>query len=418
MEFTTSDITAITDYFTDFVAALTALLRLGQQPLPPYWCGIDKAKFSAILYFTQDGLVVRILGKWLGAPIKCRFDATFAEATAARWKAHRVGFDKHSFASVVGKHLAGNPVMGLHVNGDSVLQLLPKEAGGAFLAVAPILYMGLSAKQVAHLPTLIDDKQRDAAGLAAPRPPWLISLISQRSGIQALDGLDKDPFIAAKGVADIIWKIAGLTDEDPKERYQQVRDELLNAVQTVNESNEKAIHKVIEKSPWILVDEVDYSDVEAERSLCYRERLPSNNDSGVESHGKEVRPDFLYHRYDDTVLIVEIEAASKRLMIKRSETSYQLPSAQAVAAHYQISNYKYVCSGPFGSQIKEDLGKTDLCSFDYLLVIGSDKQPDFDRRSWSVLREEMRYQGIALRDWDYYLDRLARFADAASFNLP
>ncbi|WP_292363134.1 Shedu anti-phage system protein SduA domain-containing protein [Methylophaga sp. UBA1464] len=411
MSFSEEEKNIIEKYFIDFTSALEVHLRIHKGKLSDYWGGIDKDKFSTIIYLTRDGMVVRIIPKWIGAQVSTKRNVSFAQAAIAKWNNNDFKSGDKVAASAIAKHLAGNAKMQLGVeNNGNFLRVIPTEKDSSFIALAPLLLKGLStaqAKQVHESPGYRNFES------PPPTPPWIVSIVSSSIGLNVLAGLDEDPYIAAKGIADIIFKTAGITDEDPAIIYRKARNRLEKSIAAINSENEKELQKVIEEYPWILLDEVDYSAVDPEKTLQYVERT-AGDDGVVSEIVRKVRPDFIYEKYDQSSLVVEIEAASKRLLVKTKETHYQLPSAQEVAAQFQIQHYKHICSGPFGSQINAYLEKPDDWIYNYLLVVGSDKQPDFDRRSWNLLREFMKPHGIVLRDWDYYIDRLARFEAAAT----
>lgn len=413
MPFNSQDIATIRLYFEGFASALANFLHLYRGELPACWGGIDKEKFGVLIYLANQGMVVRVVPRMGRDLVRIRSDVALDQLIGAKWEHPRIAAGNQAYASALLKHLAGGPEVGMAAQGN-MLTFWPKDQGGSCLIVGPILYQGLSPAQVGSLQTLRTDRERTAAGLPGQIPPWVVSIIARRTGLEALNGLDPDPIIAAKGVSDIIGRVAGLLEENPVALYNRARTQLEAAVATLNRDNEKAIHKVVSAYPWILVDQVDFENFDSERSLIYRERVQAEGGRIVDVP-REARPDFLYHRYDDRTLVVEIEAASKRLLTQGEEVGYLLPTAKTVAAQFQILNYKHIFSGPFGSQIRERLNKPDSWGFDYLLVVGSKTQSGFDPRSWSLLRETMYGHGVILRDWDFYLDRLRRLEDAATF---
>ena len=252
-------------------------------------------------------------------------------------------------------------------------------------------------------------KRLNPDGAATPIPmPWVVAIISARTGLRALDGLDPDPFIAGTGVAEIILHSSGIADEFPPHKFQRASAALRDALATAQSKNEAAIHSVIEKHPWILVDAWEFSEFRSKPTITYTESLDPSSPPEVQT----IVPDFLYDCYDQTTLVVEIEASSKKLLKKTEETGYQLPRAPLVDALFQIGNYKRIMSGKFGSQVCRQLNKPDSWSFSYLLVIGSKLQENFDERSWANTRDAM--VDIQVRTWDYYLDRLQRLQEAST----
>lgn len=412
MAFSEEAVRAIEAYFTGFVNALATFLRLYRGQLGPNWAGIDQHACGALIYLTEVGMVFKIVPNPAAAGIRIRTDVRIEEALCARWRRVSSGSGVTGHASAVLKHLAGDPNVTMAVNTRG-LQVLPGRSGCSFMAIGPVFYQGLSGPESERMAAFHTDRERTAAGFPPPTPPWLVSVVALRTGTDVLEGLDPDPFIAAKGVADIIARSAGLLAEDPAARYARARSELLEAVRTVNAHNEAAIHQVLLRYPWILVDEVDYESVESERSFSVIERVLDKN-GGLADRAYSVRPDFLFHKHDHRTLVVEIEAASKRLITTRSEAGYQLAAAQTVAAQFQISAYQQIMSGPLGAQVRGALSMPDSWGFDFLLIVGSAQQADFDARTWHALRDILQRQGVMLQLWDHYLDRLARLQNAAT----
>lgn len=415
MAFSEHAVRIVEGYFSAFVGALASFLRLYRGTLGANWAGIDQRAFGALIYFTDRGMVFKIVPNWAVTGIRVRTDVSLEDALRTRWPRVNNGRGAAFYGSAVLKQLSGHPELTMRVD-QTGLQLLPGQPGCSFIAIGPLFYQGLSVTEAKRLAPLNTDRERTAVGLPPPSPPWLVSVVALRAGADVLDGLDPDPVIAAKGVADIIARSAGVLAEDPVERYARARRELLEAVRTVNAQNEAAIHEVLVRYPWILVDEVDYQSVESERSFSVTERVVDKNGE-LADRSYSVRPDFLFHKHDQRSLVVEIEAASKRLITTRSEAGYQLAAAPAVAAQFQISAYQQIMNGPLGAQIRAALSKPDSWGFDFLLVVGSTQQVDFDLRTWHALRDIMQRQSVMLQLWDYYLDRLARLQQAATSSL-
>jgi hypothetical protein len=182
------------------------------------------------------------------------------------------------------------------------------------------------------------------------------------------------------------------------------------AVLSLSKQNERALQAFLEARPWVLVPEADFESVLPRTSVRVTERLANGT---TQDH--RLIPDFIYHLFDHQSLVVEIESATKRLLTQKEETTFRRPAAQATAAVFQITSYKQFFSGPLGAQIRAQLSKPDSWGFDYLLVVGSALEPDFDERSWVALRDHLKASGVTLRTWDFYLDRLRRLAAMADF---
>lgn len=366
-----------------------------------------------IVYLSTDGFVAKLVRRLDDDDVRVRSDVSFEDALQSRWPAPHIRTGKKCFASVVAKHLSGDGMMGMHVDASTRrLAIVPESRNSSFIITAPRLYIGVSDQEAALLQKGTEDTEDAKTVTPPPVPPWIVCIISGREPEEALGGLDEDPIIAAKGVADSILRAGGVIDYDPSVRYRAARRELEEAILTVNAQNEKAIHLVIEQRPWILMHEAEFSGFSSEVPLPFTERR--EEDGAMQTVQRTITPDFLYDLYDST-LVVEIEAATKQLLKQTKETTLQLPTAETVAAQYQIQNYRQICDGPMGSEIRTKLEKPDIWDFSYLLVVGSSKQPQFDERSWQSLRQALP-SDILLRNWDFYIDRLRRLEDAATFS--
>lgn len=366
---------------------------------------MDRRTLSVLAYFTNDGLVARLVDARLDEPVMSRTDVSFENALVGRWKARPVGTIEFS---VLAKHLAGDPNVGLVIRDNCPIEALvvPRAQGGSFLVVFPCLMVDLPRST--SMDRQVSDNALLEAGIHPVRPPWIVSIISARHG---MSGLDEDPLIAGKGIADTILFASGIADEYPPVKYRRAWVDLKNAILALSAENEKALHLAVKKYPWILLHESDFSLFVSEPRLTYSERTSVGKEHEFQS--RTIIPDFMYHLHDQSTLVVEIEAANKRLLKKQKETGYKLPTAKSVASMFQILNYKQIMSGPFGSQICGQIDKPDSWTFAFLLVIGSTLQEDFDERSWQNLRKSLQASNVELRTWDYYLDRLERLRKAS-----
>lgn len=109
---------------------------------------------------------------------------------------------------------------------------------------------------------------------------------------------------------------------------------------------------------------------------------------------------------DGSSTVVEIEAATKRLFTKRRQVGVAVLDAKTKDAEVQISRYKHYVDGIGRRATCEKLGKPDNWRFNYLLVAGSTMQADFDEKSWRYFQQQYLERGIALKAWDFYIDRL------------
>ncbi len=110
-------------------------------------------------------------------------------------------------------------------------------------------------------------------GLRPARPPWVVGIVSNVSS-DALSGLDTDPLIAARGVADAILSFSGIAS-DPVARYTKAAEELRLAVLALSSGNEAGLQQLLEQHPWILLHESEYEHVLFRPRLEFTERLAS-----------------------------------------------------------------------------------------------------------------------------------------------
>ncbi len=239
-------------------------------------------------------------------------------------------------------------------------------------------------------------------------PEWTLGIVSNVARDKELLGFDPDPIIAANGLSEAILVAAGIRASGSPSRYAQAAADLKWAVSSLSATNERVLQELVARNPWILVHEAEYETVVPQCRLALVERLDGGRNSTF-----DVIPDFVYHQHDDISLVVEIESATKRLLVGAAEASFSVASAPTLHSVFQVAGYKRLFSGPLGSQARRQLGKPDSWTFRYLLVVGSRLQPDFNQRSWASLRDLMFDAGIELRHWDYYIDRLERIAQSA-----
>lgn len=398
----------VTEYLSEFASALGAYLRPSAGKLGSHWLGIDRAKRSMLVRWSEQGFSAFGIDNWLGKPVVAKYDPDGGLRIRAPFRSIAPGRGDQSFVAVAMKQIrpTANATIGLTGNYTFDLSLTSE---GALAAIGPECFAGLTKDEVK---AIAQKKGRDLPSVLEQQrtlPPWTVALISRGHPENLLTGFDPDPFLFARGVADTILHIAGLQD-DPVARYSSAAKELGEAVKSVGTKNEWDLHSLVEAKPWILVPNGEFESFASKKVLPYEERL---GDGSVKTG--TIVPDFLYKHYDHDTLVVEIEAGTKRLLIGRRETGFGLPSAAAVASIFQILNYSRILSGPMSSLARQQLDLPDDWAFRYLLVVGSKLQKDFDERSWIGLRDHLQAAGITLRTWDYYIERLERTSRMADF---
>ncbi|MHB1344032.1 MAG: hypothetical protein ACYCX3_06700 [Thermoleophilia bacterium] len=389
-------------YFVALSNALSIYLRPYAGRLGPEWLGVDRETKTTVLYETGDGTVVRLIGRWLGKPLKINRHESFEDLMHAEMEEALPAQTRTCTASATLKSLGGPPVVRMSVTKNRI-------------------HFGLGgpgARMLTLCPTIVVNSREEGssdyggASVLGGRETrlfsnWILQFAAFRYDDVStiLDGLDVDPVLQAHAVAEIILSSSGVRTEPARERYRRASLALEAAMGVDSFANEEALHRVVEEYPFILHD--DYVDFLSKPRLRYTERL--EEDGGAQSSkDHDVVPDFIYHLHDRKSLIVEIEAATKVVLKETTETGYRLPSAQGTAVSFQIGNYRRLFRS-HGQQILEQLGKPDAWDFEFLLVVGEDASPDKD---WHNLRNSL--EGVSLRSWGFYADRLRRLQAASS----
>lgn len=399
MSYTTEEKREIVRYFTELNHAIAVQLRPSKGKLGPEWLGIDREARTMLVYFCEDGCAALLIGKRLDRDEEVRIgrgksfhEACTIESPGIRWYP---GVELQY--SVYAKNIVGTGWLGLCDMRDGHFRIDLADASSSAFIVQPKIIVATARERKASL------------------PPWAIGFISRRTGLQVLDGLDQDPILQARAITDSILARAGLIPEEPKERYHRVRMELLEAMETEPAVCEKNLHAVIEKYSWILFDSHVVDGFHSKPKLVLQERA-ENEAEAMEAKERCVYPDFIFDLIDRRSVMVEIEAATKPILQEAEETGFQLPYAKATAACCQIQNYKLLMER-YGADFCRQLGKPDTWPFSYLLVIGRDSKID-DKKSWDIFRRRIEADGIEVKSWDYYLQKLERleratFHDAA-----
>lgn len=409
-----SEKTHIINYMERFTQTVSAMLRRYKGRFGPEWNGIDKIDWSMILYFSEDGVHGRIIPKWLGCWVKVSHKKHLADTSLTKYKAD-IKPDEGCFFSLHvkktesdGELCVSSQLTGATQIKDFELRILPisgKEATKITLPQVIVLPKGFSRELVQEC---IQKNNLLEKGIRRLTYPWCFEFFLSTPGLDGLNSFDEDPFIEAHGLVDHFLSVAGL-EETTFGSYDQAITELKEAIVEVNTNNEKAIHHVIKKYPFIIVDRHDYSEFESEPCVNVEEQLDQN------IVNRKLIPDFVYKLYDERLLVIEIEAASKQLLKQTQETGYQLPRAESVAALFQIHNYKRLFEGLGSRKLRERFKVPDRWQADYLLIIGGATQKDFQQDSWNNLRDFMRSAGVTIKNWDYYLSRLERIKAAGEY---
>lgn len=407
----------IINYFDDFVASLATYLRPHQQSLGSDFCGAAQRELSMLVYQADDIVCARLIARKLRERVRVwrpqdPNDITTCHFSGVLRRGHQVQ------ASCVAKRTPATLKMGIHRVGKSgenvVLSLCSDGRAGQLLIVPQVI--GVDPTISSH-PIELTESPSLPVGAYRLAPEWLAQWTSPHSTSDPLEGLDPDPKLAAYGVAEGILRIANIRTDSPRKRFDDARSELATAIKSLSKANEKAIHPVIERYPWILVHEHEYSQFRSEPRLNYIENVESS-EGVITEENKTIVPDFIYELRDDTILCVEIESYTKRIFTTRSETGFSVPSSQTTKAAFQINNYQQIIDSYGHNEICNQLDKPSVTLFKYLLVVGSGLQPDFDARSWAHYRRQMQQNLVEVQNWDACLDKLARLAEASDFAPP
>jgi len=401
----------LVEYFGQFGPALTAYLRPHRGSLGRHWLGIDRSRRTVVIEVSDSGANILVVGRWLGSAVHLTLREGAGRIAGGRFRRvlrKPAGTDVFRLGM---KHFHGEGRCQVSLTTSDELRVQMESPDSVLGFIGPQLFPSLSPERKA----LLDGAQTEEAltehGFIPADPPWVVCIVAHRV-TDPLAGLDPDPLIAARGVADGILSYSGII-VDPVVAYRTAASELRDAVRSLSPENEHVLQTLLEEKPWILLHQAEYDDVVFRPRLPFLERLENEEDLQ-----RSIEPDFVYHQPDAQSLVVEIESAKKRLLTTGTETGYRRPAAPASAAAFQISNYQRLFNGFAAGQLRRALGVADAWSFRFLLVVGSEEQEDFERRSWVNLRDHFGQAGVEVRTWDYYLDMLERRANAADFAGP
>ena len=385
-------------------------LRPDANRLGPEWLGLASHNRSMLIDWTEQGFSARVIDSWLKKPVVGKLRPGGGRRLGGYFRNIDVIPNTQFFFALAVKNYRGDAKTSFSVSHDNELIVDVEGTDAAFGIVGPAQYYGLTQADAERLAQDHSAKARAAFSTRLALPPWTVGFISTGEPEELLKGFDPDPVLLARSTADTILYSAGLRDIPPAVRYEEASRELQSALLSLAKHNERALQAFLEARPWVLVPEADFESALPRPSLLVTERLANGT---TQDH--HLIPDFIYHLFDHQSLVVEIESATKRLLTQKEETTFRRPAAQATAAVFQIISYKLFFNGPLGAQMRAQLSKPDSWGFDYLLVVGSVLEPDFDERSWVALRDHLKASGITLRTWDFYLDRLRRLAAMADF---
>lgn len=394
------------EYFTSYATALATYLRPFRGQLKRYWLEIDKYRRSVLVRTSPTGSQVLVLDKSLRAPAVVKHTLDDLRSVAGPFRDVQEPPGTSSLFQFRVKYFGGLAAVAIRMLEHHQLAIELQSPGTA-LCFGFEYRNGVPPEPKGGVARTSEESDRIRAGLHIATPPWVAVMLSSESDPRRF--LDPDPIIAAYGLAESFLVAAGVRDEEPSVRFGQAASDLEAAVAQLSQHNERELQNLLERRPWILVDESDYVSVRFRPSFVVHERLIDGTTKDY-----EIVPDAVYEQHDSTSLVVEIESAAKRLLVTRTEASLHVPAAPLTASSTQIQGYRRAFSGATGSQLRQQLGKPDSWSFHYRLVIGLRASPSFDERSWLALRDQLDDSKIEVRTWDYYIDRLRRLAAASA----
>lgn len=286
-----------------------------------------------MLRFSERGFTAFLTGRWLDDAVVVREDPAAGRLLEGRFRGARHPVGTRATLWLGMKQLAGKGQCRITVDARDKLSIELDSPDTSLSFIGPRYFAGLTASQLTAVGDHPTEERMGSLGLEPAQPPWIFGVVSNRSA-DSLAGLDPDPLIAARGVADAILAFAGVVS-DPVARYKQAAVELRSAVAAIQAGNEAALQRLLEEKPWVLIHESEYDDVRFRPRLQFEERLASGDVAQ-----RRIEPDLVYDLPASESLVVEIESATKRLMLSTTETSYQKPAAASSGAVYQIGNYK------------------------------------------------------------------------------
>lgn len=416
-----AEVDRVVDYFTRFHTAVFEYLAPHRVSVGNSFQRIAQENKTLVVAFTPDGYFARLLNHWTGQPVNVIHGAAFESATILPLGPLTNELKAVDFRFVFrgNRELTHPDMFGFTgPNGEEVLYPVPLNAvpavkfvgvvnNTAFLHALPVVCKSSTGKRLRE--NEIGPREFLNAANDEFAVGWLFQWTSSRS--DTLEGLDANPRIEAYSLVECILEQCGIIDEPPAVKYSRAASSLNQAMKSENSGNERQLQKVVEDYPWVLVEEPDIDRFLPEQQLTYAE--VEIVDQAATRTERAIRPDFIYILHDGDCLIVEIEAASKEIMLTTSETGFQLFSAKANKALAQIRNYKSAIDRHGNAEICEQLACPSTTTFRYLLVVGSEDQRQFDERSFGNVAQQLAGEGIELRHWSYFIDRLKRREAAA-----
>jgi len=401
----------IKEYVERFVQVFSSDLRRYKNQFGSEWRRLGKEDKSAVIYYCNDGVIARIIPKWLGTWVKSsEYDATIQEVNNTTFE-KRIRSDEYVHFNLLVKKSENEGKLNIQLKSKGTSAStryelnLDVEGDETQIITLPQLYYVPDEIEKDRVYDLIMEEDWVSQGVRMVPYPWYYSFISKSK--QVFDNFDDDPVVEAHGAADHILHFSGIK-EDPILKIDNATTELKKAVESENEVNEEEIHKVIEKYPFIIFEETDYRKFLSKPRVEIKERTEDGEVT------QETEPDFIYHLYDERSVIVEIEAASKQLLKKSEETGHRLSTAKSTSAMFQIQNYQRLFDRIDPKGVRSQLELPDKWDFDYLLIIGNKEQDYFDRRSWNNLRDKVGDR-IKVMHWSYLMERLHRLRKARNY---
>jgi len=413
----------VINYFTRLHTALFEYVHPHRHSIGTAFSRIATEPKTLQLAFCKQGIFVRLLNEWLGEATIIRRDIQYESATIFHMTRLTTDPSNISFRTALRlpKDLGSADMFGYddsfgvehlyptYISGAQIMKMFGVVKSTAILHAFPIWMT--DATRLQNERSEIGSREMLEAASRDFAPNFLFQWATNRDDM--LEGLDSDPAVEAHALMEIILEQCGVISEPPGRRYSRAHSALKLALQRENSSNETAIHSVISQFRWILIDETDIADFHSEKSIQYQELTNRELGGQISSTTHRFRPDFIYKLHGGDYVIVEIEAASKNLMINTKETGFQLFSAAANHALAQIRNYKSIITGYGSNDVCMALNCPSTTNYRFLLVVGSNEQLAFDQRSWDHQVRQLAGEGIELRSWYYYLERLERRRVAA-----
>ncbi|WP_282046280.1 Shedu anti-phage system protein SduA domain-containing protein [Roseibium album] len=417
-KYTDQQISEAIEYFTEFQSSLLTYLHPHKSKLGNSFSGIAKGMKTIQLSFCEIGFFARLLPIWRGCNVEVGYRQQYSNAAILKYKPKSGKHRKLDFICSIQGAFIDKDMFGIWQRDGSdklvpcfeanfSIRLFVEVENTAIRHALPLVLKNSTGEN--HRNKKIDDlKMIELAGKDF-KTAFLYQWATNRSDI--LEGLDPEPKSEAYAFSEVILERCGLLAESNEKKYTRLKNALEIAIDTDNTENEKKIHEVIEKNSSILVDDPDIDEFYSEHTLNYTEIV--KNGGEISEEKRSIRPDFIYKLSSDEFVFIEIEAASKNLLLQTQESSFNVFSAKANKALAQIRNYKTVIDQHGRAEICKQLGCPSTTTFRFLLIVGSAEQKNFNERSWDHATQQLSNEGIELRHWGYYLNRLERRRNAS-----